>query len=220
MGPPGDGDTVILTFFRGDMVIFAEKCKRCGDIGKMRWYIDITRKNWWYRDIAMIMVMVWWYTLSDKISSDKTDEFWGSVTNILSAKKFCPTKILSDEKICPTNFFFWYSKDTWTAFVKDQGAWVSSLFVAFFLVHFQEWNQSILPRDYRVFKRAVQRASNFPHLHPFTYDKIRCHRSYEQFLLRSDVLRIFFLASIYPLPQPSRYPQWRGSLRGSLRNML
>ena len=150
----------------------------------------------------------------------KTDEFWGSVTNILSAKKFCPTKILSDEKICPTNFFFWYSKDTWTAFVKDQGAWVSSLFVAFFLVHFQEWNQSILPRDYRVFKRAVQRASNFPHLHPFTYDKIRCHRSYEQFLLRSDVLRIFFLASIYPLPQPSRYPQWRGSLRGSLRNML
>ena len=36
MGPPGDGDTVILTFFRGDMVIFAEKCKRCGDIGKIR----------------------------------------------------------------------------------------------------------------------------------------------------------------------------------------
>ena len=43
-------------------------------------------------------------TLPDKISSDKIDEFWGSVTNILSSEKFCPMKILSDEIFCPTNF--------------------------------------------------------------------------------------------------------------------
>ena len=36
-------------------------------------------------------------TLSDKISSDKTDKFWGSVTNISPGEKFCPAKILSDE---------------------------------------------------------------------------------------------------------------------------
>ena len=30
-------------------------------------------------------------------SSDKTDEFWGSLTNIFTDEKICPTKILSDE---------------------------------------------------------------------------------------------------------------------------
>ena len=198
---PKNVSDVVISEKWGDILISREKI---GDIVILPWLW------WWYGDIPY----------RTKFRRIKLTNFGGQW------RIFCPQKNFVRRKFCPTKkfvrriFFFWYSKDTWTAFVKDQGAWVSSLFVAFFLVHFQEWNQSILPRDYRVFKRAVQRASNFPHLHPFTYDKIRCHRSYEQFLLRSDVLRIFFLASIYPLPQPSRYPQWRGSLRGSLRNML
>ena len=32
-------------------------------------------------------------TLSDKISSDKTDEFSGSVSNVFSVEKFFPTKL-------------------------------------------------------------------------------------------------------------------------------
>ena len=43
-------------------------------------------------------------TLSDKISTDKTVEFLGLVSKILSVEKFCPTKILSDEIFCPSKF--------------------------------------------------------------------------------------------------------------------
>ena len=58
--PPGDGDTVILDFFRGDMVIFAEKFRWYGDIGLPgdTWYSPKYEVILWYQ--AKKLVISWY----------------------------------------------------------------------------------------------------------------------------------------------------------------
>ena len=68
-------------------------CQRLPKITKIRGYERLPKIIRDYQGLPEITKI----TLSDTISSDKIDKFWGSVTNILSGEKFCPTKILSDE---------------------------------------------------------------------------------------------------------------------------